>query len=90
MSTFCCPHCGAVSDQTAGDSPASFTVHGIAMPMDKALQTLYSGNDPALAKIDYEARNATTQPATSRQELAAVRARAIAQRSQPVTPKAKD
>ena len=74
-----CPHCGAESKHRSVD-----------LPMGQALQTLYGGIDPALAKIDYEARNATPQPASSRQDIAALRARVLAQRANPITPKIED
>lgn len=77
-----CPHCGAVSEHP-GVKP---NARGVELPMGAALNCIYGGVDPALAKIDLEARQAKPQPVSARQALAAVRARAVAQRIQAVTP----
>ena len=79
-----CPHCGAVSVHP-GAQPAKASAHGVDLPMGAALNCIYGGVDPALAKIDMEARHAKPQPASARQALAAVRARTVAQRIETVT-----
>ena len=77
-----CPHCGAASEHPGAKPNA----RGVELPMGAALNCIYGGVDPALAKIDMEARQAKPQPVSARQALAAVRARVIAQRVQAVAP----
>lgn len=72
-----CPHCGAQSEHPA--SPVKAGARGVDLPMGAALQAVYGGVDPALAKIDYESRHATRQPESARLEMAALRAKVLAQ-----------
>jgi hypothetical protein len=72
-----CPHCGAQSEHP--DGPANASARGVDLPMGAALQAIYAGVDPELAKIDRESRHATRQPEAARQALAALRAKVLAQ-----------
>lgn len=72
-----CPHCGAQSEHSAG--PVNAGARGVDLPMGAALQAIYADVDPELAKIDRESRHATRQPESARQELAALRAKVLAQ-----------
>jgi hypothetical protein len=51
----------------------SVTVRGESMPMGQALQQVYGGVDPALAKIDADAQRAAPMPAEIREKLAGLR-----------------
>jgi hypothetical protein len=48
----------------------SVTVGGQAMPMGQALQQVYGGVDPALAKLDADAQQAAPMPADVRERIA--------------------
>jgi hypothetical protein len=49
-------------------------VRGQALPIGAALQVVYGNRDPALAKLDADAKQAAPMPADVRQKLAALRA----------------
>ena len=55
---------------------ASVTVRGQALPIGEALQVAYAGKDPALAKIDADARRAAPMPEAVRAKLAEIKGRA--------------
>lgn len=52
---------------------ATFQVRGEAMPMDQALNQVFGGRDPALAKLDHDATRAAPMPDAVREKLAALR-----------------
>ena len=52
---------------------ATVTVRGAPMPIGEALQVVYAGKDPALAKLDADARRAAPMPDQVRQKLASLR-----------------
>lgn len=56
---------------------ANVTVRGVAMNMGQALQTVFGGIDPALAKIDADATRAARMPDDIRQKLAELRVKPI-------------
>lgn len=49
------------------------TVKGAPMPIGQALQQVYAGRDPALAKLDADAQSAAPIPAHVREQIAAMR-----------------
>lgn len=58
---------------------SAVTVRGVAMPMGQALDAVFGGKDPVLAKLEHERKNATPQPTHVREQLAALRAKTLAQ-----------
>lgn len=52
---------------------ATFQVRGQAMGMEQALNQVFGGQDPTLAKLDADAKRAAPMPAEVRQRLAALR-----------------
>ena len=61
---------------------STVTVRGQSMPMGQALETVFGRQDPALAKLDQDTRSASPQPAAIRAQLAALRAKTLAQTDQ--------
>jgi hypothetical protein len=60
-------------DRQQRSSIATVTVKGQAMGIGQALEQVYGGRDPALAKLDADSRKAAPMPDAVRQKLAALR-----------------
>lgn len=56
-----------------GATQSTVTVKGTPMPIGAALEQVYGGRDPALAKLDADAKQATGMPAHVRQQIANLR-----------------
>jgi len=52
---------------------ATYQVRGQAMPMGQALQQVFGGQDPALAKLDYDSTRTAPMPDAVRAQLASLR-----------------
>lgn len=61
------------ASRKTGLTTATVTVKGQGMPIGEALQQVYGGRDPVLAKIDADAKRAAPMPAAVREQLAALR-----------------
>lgn len=55
--------------------PATYTVHGQALPAAEALQVAFGGKDPALAKIDADRKAGAPMPADVRARIDSLRGR---------------
>lgn len=55
-----------------GTTQGNVTVHGASMPIGAALQQVYCGRDPALAKLDRDNQTAAPMPAELRKKIAAM------------------
>jgi len=61
-------------DNAARRTPvATVTVHGQPMTIAEGLQTMYGGKDPALAKLDSDAKRSVPMPPEVRAKLAALK-----------------
>lgn len=58
---------------SAGPRQDTVQVRGQALPIGEALQVVYAGKDPALAKLDADALRAAPMPDQVRQKLASLR-----------------
>lgn len=59
-----------------GPTNATVTVKGQPMAIGAALDQVYGGRDPVLAKIDADTKRAAPMPAAIREQIAAIRKRA--------------
>lgn len=64
------------AERRSPQRPSTVQVKGQALPIGEALQVAYAGKDPALAKLDADAKAAAPIPAAVREKLEALRRRA--------------